>query len=46
MVGHDTVVVQDNLNNSQQGAEVEKLEREEDQLKKEDIALINIYNKH
>ena len=36
MVGHDTVVVQDNLNNSQQGAEVEKLEREEDQLKKEE----------
>ena len=31
MVGHDTVVVQDN---AQQGDEVGKLEREEDQLKK------------
>ena len=33
MIGHDTVVVQDN---AQQGDEVEKLEREEDQLKKEE----------
>ena len=31
MIGHDTVVVQDN---AQQGDEVGKLEREEDQLKK------------
>ena len=33
MVGHDTVVVQDN---AQQGDEVEKLEREEDKIKKEE----------
>ena len=33
MIGHDTVVVQDN---AQQGDEVEKLEREEDKIKKEE----------
>ncbi|MGN0337086.1 MAG: hypothetical protein ACI4EE_06300 [Lachnospiraceae bacterium] len=36
MVGHDTVVVQDNLTNAQPGEEVGTLEREEDQLKKEE----------
>ena len=35
MVGHETVTVQDNQTNLQQGAEVERLEREEEQLKKQ-----------
>ena len=40
MVGHDTVVVQDNLTNAQPGEEVGTLEREEDQLKKEEISFV------
>ena len=36
MVGHETVMVQDNQTNLLQGAENEKLEREEEKLKNEE----------
>ena len=35
MVGHETVTVQDNQTNLLQGAENERLEREEEKLKNE-----------
>ena len=41
MVGHDTVVVQDNLNNAQQGAELEKQQLEDDKLKNEEKEVEN-----
>ena len=41
MVGHDTVVVQDNLTNAQPGAELEKQQLEDDKLKNEEKEVEN-----